>query len=214
MSASKGRFCWWNLMFYPQKEDPGRHRSSEFPLCRPTSLQGCEKLMSHSTWLTWTNTSDLLGIWCMRSFLHIDQLALFVWCEAVKFFSLYGNILKAKSTRGCAFNCTNKSPLIHTVDGRNPANHLGFINLVSNGINYQPQVVSRMFFHPQYFNDVGWATVFDGFCLRIWVDAFPPVNLTWGYSYGSKSSWAIAISVTWEGWHPEWGQEMALLEFC
>ena len=38
-----------------------------------------------------------------------------------------------------------------TVDGRNPANHLGFIKPVMNhGINCQPQLVSRILFHQPY----------------------------------------------------------------
>ena len=32
-----------------------------------------------------------------------------------------------------------------TVDGRHPANHLECINLVNNGINYQPQLVKAGF---------------------------------------------------------------------
>ena len=92
----------------------------------------------------------------------------------------------------------NIYPLMYSVDGNQKSGESlppfrCFWNLVNNGINCQPQLVIA-----GCFSINSTSMIWDG----------PIVNTTGapGYSYGSKSSWAIAVSVTSGGdilnvWH-------------
>ena len=211
MFASKGRFCWWNLaQCFTRKRKIQVDRISEFPLCRPTSLRCC---LTQRDWHGQTPQTCWGFDVCVHFFILISWHCFFgvkqsnsVVCTVTYWKpSLPEGVLSIVQTNLRWFTLLMEEIRLTTWDSSTWS---------VMGINYQPQVISRMFFHPQYFNDVGWATVFDGFCLHIWVDTFPPWIWPEAIRMAQNHPEPLPYQWPWGGWHPEWWQEMALLEFC
>ena len=66
-----------------------------------------------------------------------------VWLKTIFAVALETDMKKTVALAECVEFIPN---LVPTVDGRNPANHLGCINPVNNGIDY----LLQDFFHQQY----------------------------------------------------------------